>query len=297
MDPFEYPPDEQTAQWAERYGVTGVKTYVLDQPNGHPANRGAVAVYHEMSLAQRQLAYRLDKIDEEYPGALDVARMAVAGCLLYPTIDAYPHPPTAVEELLPRMMQHGHGLLDADEDVIPEDREEGGLPEHLIDDIVEAREAAYHVFHDGRYSSVYKDLILELATDADGEIDIQLMDRLWHMSPGRVRDLAAQVEQAHADIQKSALPQIRKNKDLSKEEKQARADRIKRVYTSPFMGIDRVVGNRATPGHDDENQDVKAPAPTKEEVQQQMTSDLPPNRPPDMQAAIRRARDQQRGQV
>lgn len=295
MDPFKWPPDDQIARWTERYGTTGVKTHVLEQSNGHPRNRGAVAVYHEMSLAQRQLAYRLDKVDEKHPNAFDVSRMIVSGCLLYPTLDAYPHPATATEELLQRILQHGHGPLEEDEVMHPENSEKKGLPEHMVDDILEARDAAYHVFKNARYSSIYKDLVFELATNAQGEIDIQLMDYLWGQSPGRIRDIAARLEQAHAEIQKEALPAIRGNKDLDAEEKRARSKRIKSIYTSPFIGIDRIVGNRATPGYDDEEQDVKAPAPTEAEKKQAQSSGLPPNRPLNVQEAVRRARDMQRG--
>lgn len=288
MDPKSYPSDEQFAKWAKRYGTTGVKTYGLTGGN----NRGCVAVYREMSMADRQLLARMESVDEEYPGAYDYQRMIVANCLLYPTIDTYPHPPFAAAELFNRIRQHGHGPIDNDEELVTVDEQKGQIPAHITKDIKSARKAAFDAFHNPKVSSLYTDLIVELASGPQGAIDPQTLDYLWDLSPGRLRDLSARIEQAHADIRKEALEYLKKESDMDGEEKQARAKHVEQTFGSPFAPIDEVVGDRATPDPEDDTDEA-----TNQQQQPKSGGDdeLPPNRAPtqeEWEAMVEKANEQ-----
>lgn len=274
MDPRSNPSDEQIATWAQRYGTTGVKTYDLSGTK----NRGCVAVYREMSMADRQLLARLEETGVEYPGAYDYQRMMVSNCLLYPTVEAYPHPPFAAAELFSRIRQHGHGPLYDDEEMVTEDEQKGQIPGHIVRDMRSARRAAYKTFHSPKASSIYTDLIIELASGPNGTIDPQTLDYLWGLSPGRLRDLSARIEQAHANIRKEAMEYLKQDSDMDGEEKQARAKHVESTFGSPFAPIDRVVGDAATPKPDEDEEQ-----PEQEQPQRQTSGgddDLPPNRPP-----------------
>lgn len=269
MDPREFPDDEQFAQWARRYGTTGVKNVELSMSPNH----GCIAVYREMSMNERQLLARMEEIDDEHPGAFDHQRMVVANCLLHPTLDAYPHPAFAAAELFPRIRQHGHGQMEEGEEMVTVDKEKGTIPRHMVRDIRNARKAAFEAFHSPTISSIYKDLIIEMASGPNGEIDPQTLDYLWKQSPGRIRDLAARIEQAHADIRREALQYLQEGAaDMDAEEKQARAQHVEETFASPFVAIDTVVGKEATPGDDEEIDEVQ-------QEPQQHDDSLPPNRP------------------
>ena len=289
MDPREWPSDEQYGTWTRRYGTTGVKNHMLEGgQTGHPENKGCVAVYREMTMNERQLMARLRDINEENNNAFDTAEIIVSACLLYPTLDAYPRPSWAAAELFPRIRQHGHGPLSAKEKTVTTDESKGALPIHMVQDFKAARNAAYDAFHDDRTASVYTDLIVTMASGEDG-IDPQTLDYLWDLSPGRIRDLAARLEQAHADARKEGKRYLQQA-DMDAEERKARAKRIEEVFDSPLAAIDAVVGDAATPDPDpepEEDSEQQTPTPRRNEDEE-----LPPNGPPsqeDIENAFRNA--------
>lgn len=282
-DPTSFPGDDQIQTWAERYGTTGVKNHTLR----HPANRGCVAVYREMSMAQRQIMGRMETIEEDHPGSYDYQRMIASSCLLHPTIDSYPQPAFAAAELFQRIRAHGHAPLSEEEEIVSGGEGEGALPEHVVSDIKNARENAYRAFKDPRVTSMYQDLILELATHPQHGVDVHVLDYLWRLSPGRLRDVAARVEQANAEVRKQALQVLeekQKSGEVESEQLQVRAQEIEDTYAPPFDPVDRTVGEAATP--DTEPEDGEA-AQGEEEAQAAQTeerttsdSNLPPNQPP-----------------
>jgi len=285
MDPRSFPKDEKIAEWADAYGTTGVKTYTLK----HPRNEGCVAVYREMSMSERQVMGRMQQIEDEHPGAYDYERMIASACLLHPTIESYPHPAFASAELFNRIRAHGHGPLDQDEEMVSGEEVEGAaLPRHIVDDMRNARELAYRAFHDPQVKSVYTDLIVDLATDPDTGVDAQLLDYLWHLSPGRLRDLAARLEQANADVRKEALAYLEANPgDLEQEQLEARAEQIEQQYAPPFEAIDATVGEAATPDLDEDTETEEEEET--EPKQRETDEDLPPNAPPAVRQGIEQA--------
>lgn len=293
-DPREFPPDTKIAEWATRYGTTGVKTYSL----AHPRNKGCVAVYREISMAERQVLGRMKQVEEDHPGAYDYERMIASTCLLHPTIASYPHPAFAAAELFNRIRAHGHAPLDQEEEIVSgEGVEDAGLPRHVVDDMRNAREVAYRAFHDPEVKSVYTDLIVDMATDADSGVDPQTLDYLWQLPPGRLRDLAARLEQANADVRKEALAFLEANPgDLEQEQLEARAEQIEQQYAPPFETIDHTVGDAATPDLDAEEEEETQ---GQEEAQGQKPEprdtdeDLPPNSPPAVREGIEQAVQQQ----
>ena len=135
-------------------------------------------------------------------------------------------------------------------------------------------------YHDAQVSSFYKDLILELAATAQEGIDPQTMDYLWNLAPGRIRDLAARIEQANADIRKQALKQIRsraKQEGVEQEQIEAQAERIETTYASPFEAIDETTGDATVPTGDGEEE--SEPEPNGQPKKQEGDGSLPPNRP------------------
>ena len=276
MDPREFPSDDRFSEWIRQYGTTGVKTYGLT----HPANRGCVAVYREMTMNERQILARLEEVEDEHPGAYDYQRMIVSACLLHPTLESYPKPPIAAAEMFTRMRQHGHGPLEEEEEMVTQDKDLGAIPRHVTEDIKNARSAAYDVFHDQMFSSIYKDLIIELASGPDGQIDVHALDYLWGLSPGRIRDIAARVEQVHADVRREAVEFLRRDTDMDGEEKQQRAEMIEDNFASPMEAIDQVVGDAATPSDDEDEEESESDGPSTTMDQQGEEGELPPNRPP-----------------
>lgn len=275
MDPRQFPSDERFADWIAQYGTTGVKVYRLAE---HPANEGCVAIYREMAMNERQILARLEQMEDENPGAYDYQEMIVSACLLHPTLESYPKPPFAAAELFGRIRQHGHGPLSTEEEMVTVNEDLGAIPRHVTNDIRTARAAAYEVFHNPQFSSVYKDLVVELASGPDGQIDAHTLDYLWRLSPGRLRDIAARIEQVHADVRREALQFLQGQSEMDGEEKQQRAEIIEDNFASPLEAIDRVVGAAATPSEDEEetgDASDKDPADVG-------GSDgaLPPNRPP-----------------
>lgn len=234
IDPRSFPDDTQIAEWTETYGTTGVKTYVLE---GHPENKNCVAVYREMSMRERAMLARLEEVDEEHPGAFDFRKMLVSTCLLYPTVESYPHPAFATTELFGRIRQHGHGPLPEEEMTAEEAATQ--LPEHMIEDIRSARRVAQKAFEDGRYSSLYADLVVQLSTTTEGTLDIGLFNKLWGLSPGRIRDLAARVERARMDLRKAQFNVLEEEVE-DPEDRQKEAERIDRRLPSPFADIDDI---------------------------------------------------------
>jgi hypothetical protein len=278
MDPREWPDDADYGKWTRRYGTTGVKNHLLEGgQTGHPENKGCIAVYREMTMNERQLMARLRELNEENRNAFDTPEIIVSGCLLYPTLDAYPRPSWAAAELFPRIRQHGHGPLNAKEETVTEDEDKGALPRHMVEDFKSARSAAYDAFHDDRTASVYTDLIVTMASGEDG-IDPQTLDYLWDLSPGRIRDLAARLEQAHADARREGK-QYLQQADMEAEERQARAKRIEEVFDSPLAAIDAVVGNAATPTDDDDEEDNTTTSKSPDQRRNE-GEELPPNAPP-----------------
>lgn len=278
MDPTEWPSDEEYGTWTRRYGTTGVKNHLLKGgQTGHPENDGCVAVYREMTMNERQLMSRLRSLNDENPGAFDTPQIIVSGCLLYPTLDAYPRPSYAAAELFPRIRQHGHGPLSAQEETVTADEDRGALPLHMVEDFKAARSAAYDAFHNDRTASVYTDLIVTMASGEDG-IDPQTLDYLWDLSPGRIRDLAARLEQAHADARREGKKYLQQA-DMEAEERQARAKRIEEVFDSPLAAIDAVVGESATPTGSDESESRDEPQ-RGGPPQGKDDGELPPNGPP-----------------
>ena len=260
MDPFSYPSDEQITKWAERYGTTGVKFYELS--GLHPTNEGCIATYHEMTLAQRQLYGRLQELADN--GApFEVKRMVVASCLLHPQLEDFPHEAFAVGELFQRIVQHGHGALDAEDagDV---------LPKHMINDIHNARKAAHRVFASPEFGSMYVDIATELATRSDGSIDAQALHHYWQLTPGQLRDIAATLEQTYNRLKESAYEGIKGISNAN--EKQARLEQIDMVYRSPFTGLDKATDGSTIP-EESEDPDEPQPAPPTP------VPDVPPNRP------------------
>jgi len=272
MDPTTYPDDTQIAEWTERYGSTGVKTYVLD---GHPKNNGCVAVYREMSMRERAMLARLEEVDEEHPGAFDYMKMLVSTCLLYPTVDAYPHPPFAANELFNRIRQHGHGPL-PEEDMTPEEAATQ-LPNHMIEDVQSARRVAKKTFEDGRYGSLYADLIVQLSTTTDGTLDIDVFDKLWGFSPGRIRDLAARVERARMDLREAQFNVLEEEIEDA-EQRQKQAKEIDRRLPSPFQDIDEVTEGATIPEGDAEEPETEDSVGAYDE-DQVSAEDLPPGTP------------------
>jgi len=244
LDPRSYPNDERIAQWTRRHGATGVKTYVLD---GHPQNTGCVAVYRELSMRERGMLARLEEVEEKHPGAFDYMKMLVSSALLYPTLETYPHPPFAASELFNRIRQHGHGPL-PEEEMSPEEAATQ-LPEHMIGDIKAARRVAKKSFEDGRYASLYADLIVQLATGPEGTLDIGVFNELWGLSPGRLRDLAGRVERARMDLREAQFKVLEEEIE-DPEKRQRQAEEIDRRLPSPFQDIDEATeGDTIPDGH------------------------------------------------
>lgn len=295
MDPTTYPDDTQIAEWAERYGTTGVKTYDLR----HPSNKGCIAVYREMKMSERQVMGRMESVEEEHPGAYDYQRMLASTCLLYPTIDAYPNPAFAAAELFQRVRAHGHAPLSEEEEMVSADGQEGALPRHVVQDMKNARENAYRSFSDPRVTSVYQELIVDMATDPETGVDPVALDYMWRLSPGRLRDLAARLEQANASVRKEALQVLEsKRGELEEQQIQAQAQQIKDRYDAPFRAIDATVGEEATPDADEEKEEDDQSAEQLDDTSTTSRretgedSDLPPNRPPspdELQEGIRQA--------
>jgi hypothetical protein len=246
MDPTTFPDDTEIAKWTEEYGSTGVKTYMLE---GHPENDGCVAVYREMSMRERAMLARLEEVEEEHPGAFDYMKMLVSTCLLHPTLESYPNETFAASELFNRLRQHGHGPL-PEEDMTPEEAATQ-LPEHMIEDIRSARRVAKKAFEDGRYSSLYADLIVQLSTTTEGTLDIDLFDTLWGFSPGRIRDLAARVERARMDLREAQFNVLEEEVEDA-EQRQQQAQQIDRRLPSPFTDIDDVSEGETIPESDDD---------------------------------------------
>lgn len=274
MDPFAYPDDALVAEWSRLYGTTGVKFVELIE---HPANAGCIATYRELSLAERQVLARLEILEEQAPDAFDVPRMAVQMALLYPTLDAFPQPVFAAGELYPRIKQHGHGSLDFEEPLYH------GLPEHMVHDLRNARQAAQMVFEDPGFTSIYKDLIVLAATD-QGRTDRNLLERLWRYTPGQLRDFLSVIEQ----VQHRILQDVIKDpafKGGAKERAQ-----IAQFYESPFAQMDRQTQGVIIPhtplSEDDAPEVSNDPAP----VPASTAGGLPPNRPP-LKEALARALD------
>lgn len=141
---------------------------------------------------------------------------------------------------------------------------------------------AYDTFHAPEYGSVYKELVIELASDHEGQIDPQTLDYLWSMSPGRVRDIAARVEQVHADVRRQALQFLHKSSELDGEQKQMRAEEIESNFASPWEAVDQVVGDAATPDEDEqEEEEEDNDGPVGKARAEDQEGGLPPNRPPD----------------
>lgn len=271
--PTEWPSDGKYGEWARRYGTTGVKNYLLKGGQaGHPENRSCVAVYREMTMNERQLMARLREMNDQ-GGNYDTPRIITSACLLYPTLDSYPRPAYAAAELFPRIRQHGHGPLGIEEETVTVDEDKGALPKHMVEDFKSARSAAYDAFHDDQTASVYTDLIVTMASGEDG-IDPQTLDYLWDLSPGRIRDLAARLEQAHADARREGKKYLQQA-DMDAEERQARAKRIEEVFDSPLAAIDAVVGEAATPTDEEEKSEAKTKTKSQDD-----SGDLPPNKPP-----------------
>lgn len=274
---YSYPSDDRIAKWMQEHGTTGVKMYDLE----HHANANCVAVYREMAMAERQMLARLADMEEEHPGAYDYKRMIVSTCLLHPTIDDYPKPAVAAAELFGRISVHGHAPLDEEEEMITEDKDLGALPEHVANDFRKARRVAYDSFHNPKFGSVYRDLIVELASNQDGDINPQTLDYLWNQSPGKIRDIAGRVEQVHADIRREAISFLHKNSDMDADERKQRAKMIEDNFASPLEIIDEVAGDAVVPVSDDEeDEDEESTPDTKQTTAKEDDSGLPPNRPP-----------------
>lgn len=271
MDPTTFPDDTQIAEWTRRHGSTGVKTYVLD---GHRENTDCVAVYREMSMRERAMLARLEEVEEEHPGAFDYMKMLVSTCLLYPTVESYPHPAFAATELFNRIRQHGHGPL-PEEEMSPEEAATR-LPEHMIEDIRAARRVAKKAFEDGRYGSLYTDLIVQLSTTTEGTLDVSLFNELWGLSPGRIRDLASRVERARMDLREAQFNVLEEEVEDA-EQRQRQAEAIDRRLPSPFQDIDEVAEGETIPEGEGKTQ-----APADEAVGAYDEGDIPAEElPPD----------------
>jgi hypothetical protein len=245
----------------------------------HPGNAGCVAVFREASLEDRACLARFEGIEEEAPGSFEVMRMFVGAMLLYPTVDDYPEPAYAVAELFGYFRQYGHGPVSVDEphEGAEVDEETGevyspGLPEHIARDLRNARANAKKVFTDPRYTSFYRNLILDLATK-NGVLDVRTYDYLWGLTPGRLRDVVARVEQAHMALRTQAF------ETLSTLPAGAQADaaaHIDRTYATPMAALDEMSRGATIPEmfvdepyDDDEEDTYQDPA--------ESLSDLPPN--------------------
>lgn len=269
MDPYEYPGDEQLMRWSVRYGQTGVKLYTLDL---YDENKDCIAVYREASMAERATLLRFEELNAEYPGSYEVMRMYVSTLLLYPNVDDYPHPAFAVGELYGRMKQHGHGPLQYLEKHLGQSEEKPGIPEHIVGDIKAARKNAYSVFHSGQYGSFYTNMILELCTQ-DGVFDINLFDTLWRMSPGRLRELSANIEQVYNLYYKASLPNMAKIKN--QKDRETYNERLVSKYQSPFTVLDVESNNTTVPTIEEPALEAQPDTVLSEPVT--MAGELPPN--------------------
>jgi hypothetical protein len=236
MNAYIDPSDETISEWLDRFGTTGAKKHVLEhQPvkviDGVP--RPAIAWYREMSLAERQSLARLQAMNEqmEAEDEFDIHRMVVASCLLWPTLEDYEKPVMAALELFRRIQQHGHGPLPEEVD----EYEAGTLPDSMARDFQKTRESVRQVV-DGPMASLYKELAIAIAT-AGGQaaVDPRLLDWLFHLPPGRLREVAAQIEAAHGMILQSSHASI----EELPEGQQAEAFReLQHQFYSPFDFID-----------------------------------------------------------
>lgn len=249
-DPTEFPSDETFSKWLNRYGTTGVKTASLDG-----RNRGCIAVYREMSMSERQVAARVSKMDEESPGSYDPMRMLVSTCLLHPTLDSYPVPYQAAMSLFSEIKQSGHGPKSDQENMIGPEGQQTSLPEHMVEEIAGARAAAKKAFEDPEFASVYKNIIVELAQNGDPQegLDPQTFDYLWRLPIGRLRDVAATLEQANLEIRKSAYEALENSSDLSSEQREERSKQIDLAHPNPWAQIDNMTGGATVPGSENES--------------------------------------------
>lgn len=249
MNPREYPDDELIARWSADYGTTGVKFYELTLGE----NAGCVAAFREFTLTERTLLARLTPLAED--GAFDLPRMMVSTALLYPSVDLYPNPVFAIFELYGYIRQYGRGPLEEDEPV------HGSLPEHMVTDIRNARRAAHLIFEDSEHTTLYKDLVLALAIGMDGAVDPLILDRLWAMPPGRLRDLLATVEQSNHILLTEALARKGVDRKLAQQ-----------TYRSPFAPLDTETGGATVPGFEQTPTEPTA-------VESVSIGNLPPNLP------------------
>jgi hypothetical protein len=283
-DPTQYPSDQQLAQWMEEYGTTGVKTTPVSG-----RNQGCVAVYREMSMSERQVAARIAEIDEEAPGVYDRMRMLVASCLLHPTVESYPVPYQAVAELFQEIKNSGHSPKGPDEDMIGPDGEPVGpevaeeqeipvLPGHMVEDINAARRSVRSTFEDPRFSSIYRNVIIELSQTGDPTegLDPSTVDYLWRLPVGRLRDLAAVIERANLEIRQEAYQSLGAAENLSEDQKKQRSRQIDLAHQNPWQNVDRITGGAANPdvelGEEDEETEPDSPQDSGEKK-------VAPNRP------------------
>lgn len=274
MDPRSYPSDELFDRWSHEYGTTGVKTYELGM---HTSNEDCIAVFREASMADRARMARFDEVERISPGSYETMQMFVSSMLLYPRVEDYPEPAYAVAELFKYFRQYGHGALTEDEPhsgvEVDEDQNvvHAGIPEHIVRDFRNARQAAKLVFEDPRYATFYRNIIIELAT-TNGILDPIAFDTLCRMPLGRLRDLVARTEQAHMLLRSEAFSLLDGIKD-SRQRAEA-AQRIDQIYATPLAALDEASRGATIP-------DVYVDDP--EEVEDEVyTPDdsLPPNAPP-----------------
>jgi len=213
------PTDEQLARWAARYGTTGVKRKELE----FGANAGIVVWYRELSLHERMLALRLERLEQEHPGAVDVPRMIVSLVLLEPTLEQLPMPAMAAAELYPLVLTRGHGFLPE------EDADAHAVPPHILQDVAQARASV----GDLAMQSLVMGLVLRMATRADGSIDTLALWELCRLPAGLIRDLAVLYE-ATARLLRQAAEQSAGGK-LPREV----VERLTQLYQSPLEVIDR----------------------------------------------------------
>lgn len=286
-DPRSYPSDEQFAQWMEEYGTTGVKTTTVSGRNS-----GCVAVYREMSMSERQVAGRIEEIDEEAPGVYDKMRMVVASCLLHPTLDSYPVPYQATAELFQEIKRSGHGPKDPDEPMIgpngeeidPAMAEEQGiptLPEHMVEEIGGARRAVKRTFEDPEFTSIYRNVIIELAQTGDPTegLDPGTIDYLWRLPIGRLRDLAAVIERANLEIRQESYDSLQHAEELSDEQKQQRSKQIDLAHQNPWQRIDQITGGQTNPSVEQEPKQEQEQQNQQKAAKQKQGPQVAPNQP------------------
>lgn len=278
MNVHEFPGDALYQKWLREYGTTGVKNHVLSQAE----NEGCVAVYREMSMADRQALARVETVVEEHPGAFQKERMLVSHCLLYPTLDAYPHSGKAAGELYMRVRTQGHGMRTPDDEVF--ETEKGVIPEYMLEDVRNARAAASVLFTDSDLRSIYTDIVVDLCTGPDGMVRAEALHTIWQLTPGQVRDLAAIVEQINGNVRRETMKELQGSTDYNPQEKQQIAEQVAQKYASPYSGLDSAVGDAAFPKEkpkdstgpeSNQQQNSSSEAPQQYEAGEE----LPPNRP------------------